>query len=317
MRAASLTTLELVNKGIGVVGGFVVAGLMPVMASLKSLYLSDNALCGATKFGEGTYDATGIKAIADALRDSASTLTSLNLADNYLADEGAKALAPAIAASTSLTTLVIHSNQIGDEGAKALAPAIAASASLTAANLLRNDFDVDAASMLLKAKQEHPTLTTLCGFKGDETRLNFSRQSLRPADAMLIAPEISVMASLTAANLLCNNLDKESATMLATVAKEKKISLCGIGLEQTSADFRGQGLEPNDSILIASDLGVRASLTKLNVRYNYNLGEEGKAAIKEADEAAIKGVRGGLTPKEAGETTTRAMRVPGVLGTRE
>ena len=70
-------------------------------------------------------------------------------------------------------------------------------ASLTAANLLGNKFDTDAASMLLKAKQENPKLTTLCGFKGDETSIDFSDKGLGPADAMLIAPEISVMASLT------------------------------------------------------------------------------------------------------------------------
>ena len=89
-----------------------------------------------------------------------------------------------------------------DEGidstiAKSLAGYAAVSASLTATNLLQNNFDADAALMLLKVKQEHPGLTTPCGFKGDETSINFSYHSLGPADAMLIAPEISVMASLT------------------------------------------------------------------------------------------------------------------------
>ena len=77
----------------------------------------------------------------------------------------------------------------------------AVSASLTAANVLQNNFDADAVSMLLKVKHEHPKLTTLCGFKGDETSIDFNSEGLGPADAMLIAPEISVMASLTACNL--------------------------------------------------------------------------------------------------------------------
>ena len=51
--------------------------------------------------------------------------------------------------------------------------------------------------MLLKVKQEHPTLTTLCGFKGDATSIDLSGQGLGLVDAMLIAPEISVMGVLT------------------------------------------------------------------------------------------------------------------------
>ena len=80
-------------------------------------------------------DATGIKAIADALRVNAS-LTELNLAGNQLRSEGAKALAPAIAASASLTALDLHHNYIGQggpEGIKAIADALRVSASLTQA----------------------------------------------------------------------------------------------------------------------------------------------------------------------------------------
>jgi hypothetical protein len=38
------------------------------------------------------------------------------------------------------------------------------------------------------------------------------------------------------ANLLGNKLDAESAKMLAEVAKQKGISLCGIRRDQTTAD---------------------------------------------------------------------------------
>ena len=66
--------------------------------------------------------------------------------------------------------------------------------------------------------------------------------------------------ALTAANLLRNDLDRDSAELLAKVAAERKLSLCGIGPEQTNVDFYDQGLGPIDAILIRSDLGVRASL---------------------------------------------------------
>jgi hypothetical protein len=46
------------------------------------------------------------------------------------------------------------------------------------------------------------------------------------------------------ANLLGNQLDAESAKMLAEVAKQKGISLCGIQCDQTTADFSGKRIKP-------------------------------------------------------------------------
>ena len=99
MRANSFTELDLKGKGtwpIGVEGGMVVAGLMPVMGGLTSLNLSFNQLCGLelTLFsrGGGTYTAEGITAIADAMRINGA-LTVTNLLGNQLDAESAKMLA--------------------------------------------------------------------------------------------------------------------------------------------------------------------------------------------------------------------------------
>ena len=54
--------------------------------------------------------------------------------------------------------------------------------------------------------------------------------------------------------------------MLAEVAKQKGISLCGIQRDQTTAVFSRQGLEPPNAILLASDLSqavVTGSLTEM------------------------------------------------------
>jgi Ran GTPase-activating protein (RanGAP) involved in mRNA processing and transport len=48
-------------------------------------------------------------------------LTHLNLNDNSIGDEGAKALAQVLPSMTGLTKLDLKSNQIGDAGADALA----------------------------------------------------------------------------------------------------------------------------------------------------------------------------------------------------
>ena len=78
-----------------------------------------------------------------------------------------------------------------------------------------------------------------------------------------LSEALKVTASVTECNVRGNKLDKESATLLAKVAREKRIMLFGIKHDQTEADFQRQGLGPVDAILIASDLSVSASVTEV------------------------------------------------------
>ena len=81
-----------------------------------------------------------------------------------------------------------------------------------------------------------------------------------------IAEALKVTASLTVTDIRFNNLDAESATMLANIAKEKGISLCGITPAQTEANMQGfwpNYMQPADAILLTADLAVRASLTSV------------------------------------------------------
>ena len=115
-----------------------------------------------------------------------------------------------------------------------------------------------------------------------------------------IADAMRVNGALTMANFLGNQLDAESAKMLAEVAKQKGISLCGIQRDQTIADFRYKRLEPPDAILLASDLSqavVTGGLTSINLSGNRltNYGTD-MTGIKEL--AAALGVNGGLTKIE-------------------
>ena len=81
-------------------------------------------------------------------------------------------------------------------------------------------------------------------------------ENIGPAGVQLIAEALrtSVTGALTVTNLLGNQLDAESANLLAEVAKQKGISLCGIQRDQTTADFSEWCLKPPDAILLASDL---------------------------------------------------------------
>ena len=102
-----------------------------------------------------------------------------------------------------------------------------------------------------------------------------------------IADALRVNGGLTVTNFMGNwrGLDEESsAKMLAEVAKQKGISLCGIQRDQTTADFSNLNLQPPDVILLASDLsqaGVTGALMTLDLSSN-NLKDEGVSAVCEA-----------------------------------
>ena len=70
-KETKLASLNMGKNRIGSVGAKSVAAMVAVTGGLTSLDLSNNALCGWTRYG-GTYTAEGITAIADALRVNGS-----------------------------------------------------------------------------------------------------------------------------------------------------------------------------------------------------------------------------------------------------
>jgi hypothetical protein len=82
--------------------------------------------------------------------------------------------------------------------------------------------------------------------------------------------------------LLKNNLDVESATMLAKIGTEKGIMLSGMKRDQTEASFSNQSLQPADAILIGSDLQFMAVMKNLSVAYNSNIVGEAAQQLAEA-----------------------------------
>ena len=173
-----------------------------------------------------------------------------SLSHNYLGAKGAAALAPALAANGSLTSLNLSSNQLCGldycgrgtytaEGITAVADALRVNGSLTSLDLSNN---------------------ALCGMA------TYGGGTYTAEGITAIANALRVNGSLTVANLLGNGLDEESAKMLAEVAKQKGISLCGIQRDQTTADFSNKNLKPPDAILLVSDLSqavVTGSLTQV------------------------------------------------------
>ena len=69
---SSLKELRMQECGLGPEDAKGLAGGIAVHGSLTSLDLSKNALCDIDIYGRGTYDSTGITALAGALRVCAS-----------------------------------------------------------------------------------------------------------------------------------------------------------------------------------------------------------------------------------------------------
>ena len=160
------------------------------------------------------------------------------------------------------------------EGVQAIACALRVNGALTVTNLLHNQLDEASAKMLAEvAKQKG---ISLCGIQRDQTTADLSGHALQPPDAILLASDLSqavVTGALTVTNLLNeqNQLDEASAKMLAEVAKQKGISLCGIQRVQTTADFSNKFLKQPYAILLASDLSqaaVTGGLTSLDLSSN-------------------------------------------------
>jgi len=192
-------------------------------------------------------------------------MTELNLCYEGLQGPVAMLISYLIPSMGALTRIDVRNNNIAGDGAEQLA-----------------------ATVLGNLKIEMFNEIPIKEMRADSlTELDLKEKHFGVEGGMVVAGLIPVMGALTVANLLRNELDAESAKMLAEVAKQKGISLCGIQRDQTTADFSSQNykdLKPPDAILLASDLSqavVTGGLTKISLARN-KLGEEGTKAICEA-----------------------------------
>ncbi|KOO32405.1 protein nlrc3 [Chrysochromulina tobinii] len=162
MRADSLRRLDLNGKRVGVEGGMVVAGLIPVMGALTSVKLRGNklgdegwgaifaAICGNKDSKIMSMDAScenispaGVKLIAEALRTSVTgALTSVELSGNKLGGEGWGAIFAAICGNKDSKIMSVDASgeNIGPAGVKLIAEALRTSVTggLMSLNLSRN-----------------------------------------------------------------------------------------------------------------------------------------------------------------------------------
>ena len=107
-------------------------------------------------------------------------------------------------------------------------------------------------------------------------QLDLSRNSLGPDGAKALAPAL-VRGSLTKILVGGNELGDEGTTILCDALRESTVSKVEV------LSLNSNGIGPDGAKAIAALCAVRASLTKLDARYN-SMGDEGEAALRKAAE---------------------------------
>jgi hypothetical protein len=283
MRANSLTELDLKGNGVGVEGGMVVAGLIPVMGALTSIDLSNNHLCGVRIDHRnreiGTYTADGIIAIADALRVNGA-LTKLSLARNKLKEAGTKAICEALEQNTTLKELDIsgdrrRSNTGGSAGAKHVAKMLRVKGALTKLSLARNQLEEAGTKSICEALEQSTTLKEL-DISGGHDDYNIG-YNIGSAGAKHVAKMLRVNGTLTSVDLSENHLThygkdmtgiKELAAALAVNGGLTSIDLsgsqlCGIGTD--SMGYKNGTYTAEGITAIADALRVSGGLTSIDL----------------------------------------------------
>jgi Ran GTPase-activating protein (RanGAP) involved in mRNA processing and transport len=171
----------------------------------------------------------------------------------------------------SVTELNLSDRGLHVPAAMLVASLIPATSVLKNCNLLKNWCDVELAKKLAKMGAEKGIM--LSGMTRDQTVAGFMNERLQPADAILIASDLKVMAVLTKLELWANSIGVDGAKAIAEALKVNAVV--------TNLWLNSNNIGPEGAIAIAEALKVNAVLTRLDLDHN-NIGDEGAKAIAEA-----------------------------------
>ena len=170
---------------------------------MTKLNIADNSMGKISKYGHA--DMSGIMDIANAI-PTMRALVKFDISSNGLWKEGTKAIAGALKDNNIMTELNLADNAMGKDGAMDIAETIPTMGAMVSVNILNNKIGAEQAQNLVTILQEHPTLKSLCGNKGDETELDMSGKEMGADGAIMLAPEIVANGALTSLDISSNNI---------------------------------------------------------------------------------------------------------------
>ena len=172
----TLRKLDLRSNGIGLEGAISIAKMLNTNNSLLGLHLGMNDIgnVGAEALSQGlctsalqeldlsdnAIDAEGARAIANMLRTNKS-IEELNLAFNSIGDVGAAVIADVLQENTSLKCLSLRRNCIGNQGAYAFATKLPKMRGLKELVMTKNSINHNGADALLKGLRSNMELEYL------------------------------------------------------------------------------------------------------------------------------------------------------------
>jgi NLR family CARD domain-containing protein 3 len=231
------------------------------------------------------------------------TLKHLDLSEAKTGDGGAVAIARALAVNKSLTHLRLESNGIADAGMKALAQALRRNNSLTELGLVRNKFGTEGLTSLAKALKKNRGLKDLdlrCNTIGDEgtailadglkingtlASLNLSGNWIGCRGAVALSEALNCNTTLKTLNLCQNFIRDVGAAAFADMLRRNTVLT-------TLVLTLNRGITDEGATLILNALAeCNATLTELDLNYNYYISPTTHSAIKEIVDGNWVGMR--------------------------
>ncbi|KAJ1637484.1 hypothetical protein T492DRAFT_859893 [Pavlovales sp. CCMP2436] len=197
-----------------------------------------------------------------AARLSRGCATRLDLKNCEMEDEDMLHLASALRADTTLISLDLSFHYFGDRGVNHLTCALAANGTLTTLNMLSNCWLTErgARALVAVAESKPNQIRSLCGIAADATYADLSDRGLDAADAVLLAFELRVNATLTKLDLGCNKIGDVGAQHIAEALK--------VNATLTNLDLLYNGIGVVGMQHIAAAIKVNSTVTQLDIRNN-------------------------------------------------
>ncbi|OAQ25001.1 RNI-like protein [Linnemannia elongata AG-77] len=221
-----------------------------------------NSTLTTLDLGDNSVGDNGAQALSEALKTN-STLTTLNLLYNSIGSNGAVALSKALKTNSTLTTLNLGGYLIGDNGAQALSEALKTNSTLTTLNLLYNSIGDNGARALSEAFKTNSTLTTL----------NLQCNSIGDNGAQALSEALKTNSTLTTLNLLYNSIGDNGARALSEAFKTNSTL--------TTLNLQCNSIGDNGAQALSEALKTNSTLTSLDLGGN-SIGGNGAQALSEA-----------------------------------